>query len=183
MQLGITGQLLAGTHLHHVQVCHHNPLSSIGHPMSTVDNYDCPMDCHLSYHSPRVHLTWTDTPCPYTVDGRELPCVPPYMHGLSHVSAGRPVPLFHMGRDGLPLCPSHPTVPHGVPIMHGLSHVSVPSHCPTRDGKDCPRYSSVSHCTWRPSHPTVPHGTGGTVLRTPVCPKQNNSSLDCYAPI
>ena len=36
--------------LTHVQVCRHNPLSSIGHPMSIEDKSDCPMDCNLSYH-------------------------------------------------------------------------------------------------------------------------------------
>ena len=131
---------------------------------------------------PSHHPTWDGWDCPRDSHmSRHTPCV-------------RPVPLSHMGQEGLSwghpyvpsyvacaTCPSRPIVPHGMggtvlgtpmcPTLHG----SVPpSHRPTWDGWDCPRDSHVSHPTWLcptcPSRPIVPHGTGGTVLGIPMCP-------------
>ena len=77
-----------------------------------------------------------------------------------------PIPLYHMGWVGLyqgfihtqtghanPICPSYPTVPHGmggtVPGIHTYtnwackSYLSVLSHCTTWDGWDCTRDSYI----------------------------------------
>ena len=78
----------------------------------------------------------------------------------------RPIPLYHMGWVGLyqgfihthtvqanPICPSYPTVPHGmgrtVPGIHIYtdwackSYMSVLSHCTAWDGRDCTRDSYI----------------------------------------